>query len=158
MELRGLSAQYVQGAATAVPARESTLDVACLFDMAMTPTEAEAAVAELYRVLKPGGKAIVVVPAWHNARRWQDRLLPWQRWLWPSPPPDPQHRYTGRELVRLYARFTGHKLYKRHLRRSDLPHIWRWMALPLLERVMGRYLVLKAYKPISAAVAVAVAA
>src|SRR5262245_1650183 len=158
LELLWLKGQLVQGTPAAVPARDGTLDLACLFDVPLPAGEAEGIAAELYRLLKPGGKVIVVVPARYNARRWQDWLMPWYRWLWPSPPPEPQTRFTGRELVRLFGRFTGHKLYKRHLRRSDLPHLWRWMALPLLERIMGRYLLLKAYKPISAAMPIAAAA
>lgn len=158
LDLRGLPGQFVQGSPTAVAVRDGSLDVACLFNTPVSPGEADQVVAELYRVLKPGGKVIVVVPARYNARCWQNWLMPWQRWLWPAPASEPATRFTGRELVRLFGRFTGHRLYKRHLRRSDLPHLWRWMALQVLERVMGRYLILKAYKPISAALPLAAAA
>jgi SAM-dependent methyltransferase len=151
LELRGLSGQFLQGNPAAIPVRDESLDLACLFDPSLGSGSVEAVVAELYRVLKPGGKVIAVVPAWYNARHWQDRLMPWQRWLWKSPPPQHDQRFSARQLARLFERFVVHRVYKRHLRRSDLPHIWRWMALPLLERIMGRYLVLKAYKPISAA-------
>ena len=36
-------------------------------------------------------------------------------------------------------------------RSEAVPHLWRWLPLPLLERLMGRVLVLKAFKPLSAA-------
>jgi hypothetical protein len=32
------------------------------------------------------------------------------------------------------------------------PHLWRWLPLPLLERLLGRVLVIKAFKPLSAAI------
>jgi hypothetical protein len=51
-----------------------------------------------------------------------------------------------------------HRVYKRHLRRSDVPHLWRWLPLPLLARLIGRVLVMKAFKPLSAAMTIHMAA
>jgi hypothetical protein len=48
----------------------------------------------------------------------------------------------------VFARFTEHWVSKRHLRRGELPHAWRILPLSLLERLIGRVLVLKAKKPI----------
>ena len=59
--------------------------------------------------------------------------------------------FSRRGLKRLFGRFGEHRIHKRQLRRSDVPHLWRWLPLPLLERLMGRVLVLKAFKPLSAA-------
>jgi hypothetical protein len=39
-----------------------------------------------------------------------------------------------------------------------VPHIWRWAPLSILERLMGRILVLKAFKPLSAAISTTAAA
>jgi len=39
-----------------------------------------------------------------------------------------------------------------------VPHIWRWVPRSVLERVVGKVLVLKAFKPLSAAIAVQAAA
>ena len=63
----------------------------------------------------------------------------------------PDGGISRRGLRRLFVRFTEHRIYKRHLRRSETPHLLRWLPLPLLERLMGRFLVLKAFKPLSAA-------
>ena len=60
-------------------------------------------------------------------------------------------RFSGRALRLLFDRFVEHRTHKRHLRRADVPHLWRWLPLPVLERVLGRVLVLKAFKPLSAA-------
>ena len=51
----------------------------------------------------------------------------------------------------MFYRFTENKVFKRHLRRSELPHLIRLWPLVLLERFYGRVLVIKARKPISAA-------
>ena len=67
-------------------------------------------------------------------------------------------RFRARQLRRLFCGFVEHRVYKRQLRRGDVPHAWRWLPLPLLERLMGRVLVLKAFKPLSAAIAVQAAA
>ena len=60
---------------------------------------------------------------------------------------------TGRALRTLFTRFVEHRIYKRQLRRSEVPRVWRWVPVPLLARMMGRVLVLKAFKPLSAALA-----
>ena len=61
-------------------------------------------------------------------------------------------------MKRLFERFNERSIYQRHLRRSDIPHVWRWILLPILQRIMGRYLVVKAFKPLVAAIPVRAAA
>ena len=109
-------------------------------------------IAELFRVLKPGGKLIGLFPARFDAAFWQDALIPLQR-LWWRRPPDPATapKTTARELRRAFDRFAEHRVCKRHLRRGELPHAWRIFPLVLLERWIGRVLVLKAKKPIQLA-------
>jgi hypothetical protein len=67
-------------------------------------------------------------------------------------------RFSARRLRRLFGAFIEHRVHKRQLRRSELPHAWRWLPLPLLERVMGHVLIIKAFKPLSAAITVPLAA
>ena len=66
--------------------------------------------------------------------------------------------YSCRSVKLLFGAFSEPRILKRHLRRSDIPHIWRWMLLPVLERIMGRYLVLKTFKPVGAGLALRLAA
>jgi hypothetical protein len=58
-------------------------------------------------------------------------------------------------LCRLFGRFTEHRVRKRQLRRSEVPHLWRFLPLAVLARLMGRVLILKAFKPLSAALSAA---
>ena len=39
-----------------------------------------------------------------------------------------------------------------------VPHLWRWLPLPVLERLMGKILILKAFKPLSTAISPPLAA
>ena len=64
--------------------------------------------------------------------------------------PGPDERYSGRRLRHAFHRFVEHRVYKRQLRRSEIPHVWRVFPTPLLSRVMGRVLVMKAFKPVKA--------
>src|SRR5262245_59499244 len=69
----------------------------------------------------------------------------------PRPVPPTAPKPSARDLRRTFARFVEHRVSKRHLRRGELPHLWRILPLVLLERLIGRVLVLKAKKPISIA-------
>ena len=57
-----------------------------------------------------------------------------------------------------FRRFEEHRVCKRQLRRAEVPHLWRVVPLPLLERLMGRVLVVKAFKPVSTAILLQAAA
>src|SRR5579883_1930239 len=132
-----------------LPFTDSSFDVVT-WNALYEPAEPDPArVDELFRVLKPGGKVIALFPARFDAAFWQDILLPLQR-LWWRRPQDPATapKTTARELRRTFARFAEHRVAKRHLRRGELPHTWRIFPLLLLERWIGRVLVLKAKKPI----------
>jgi SAM-dependent methyltransferase len=114
-------------------------------------------VAELFRVLEAGGKVIGLFPAKFDAGYWQDLILPLQ-WLYWRRPPDPTTgaKTTAHQLRRAFAEFHAFKVSKRHLRRSELPHLWRVVPLTLLQRALGRVLVFKALKPLSARTGVCV--
>ncbi|AMV29023.1 hypothetical protein VT84_31805 [Gemmata sp. SH-PL17] len=148
----GLTADFVALTGVRLPFADGAFDVVtwnALYD----PTEpAPFRVDELFRVLKPGGKVIGLFPARYDTAFWQNILLPLQRIYWQCPPaPSTAPKTTAHELRRVFARFAEHRVMKRHLRRGELPHIWRIMPLIFLERLIGRVLVLKAKKPILAA-------
>jgi SAM-dependent methyltransferase len=169
-ELRGLGGSFLQGEPTALPLESASIDVACVHGLLHEVSQPGPVVDELYRVLKPGGKVLAVVPARYDVDFWCRRCFPWPHWFRPRRPEGdlaaselwpPVARGTPTSacrLRRLFARFTEPRVHKRHLRRSDVPHLWRWLPLPLLERTIGRLLVFKAFKPLSAAISEALAA
>jgi SAM-dependent methyltransferase len=146
-----LPARLVDVAGPVLPFPDGAFDVVVWNALYDTTRPQPARVAELFRVLKAGGKLIGLFPARYDAGYWQDLILPLQ-WLYWRRPADPATgtKTTARQLRRIFAEFTGHKVAKRHLRRAELPHPWRIFPLLLLERLIGRVLVLKAFKPLTA--------
>ena len=134
-----------------LPFPDGTFDVVtwnALYDPA--PPD-PARVEEVFRVLKSNGKIIGLFPARYDAGYWQDLFLPlqWVYWRRPADPTDGP-KTTARQLRRVFSAFTRQRASKRHLRRAELPHLWRVLPLVFLERLIGRVLVFKALKPLSA--------
>jgi SAM-dependent methyltransferase len=158
-EIRGLSGRFLHADPEALPVEAASIDVVCLTGLLPEVADPRRVAEEVYRVLKPGGKLLALIPARYDAQFWRERFLPWQRWLQGRRQSEPPKRsYSARGLRQLFARFVEPRVCKRHLRRRDVPHLWRWLPHPLLERLLGRQLVLKAFKPLSAARTVPLAA
>jgi ubiquinone/menaquinone biosynthesis C-methylase UbiE len=159
-ELRGLGGKFLHASPTALPLEAASIDVVCVTSLLHEINDPRLVVEEVYRVLKPGGKVLAITPARYDVDFWCRRCLPWGRWL------RPRYRgvlpahvcFTAHSLRQLFARFVEPRVHKRHLRRRDVPRLWRWLPLPLLERLVGRVLVFKAFKPLSAAMALQAAA
>jgi SAM-dependent methyltransferase len=157
-ELRGLGAAFLHASPTALPLETATVDVACVSNLLHEVDDPRGVVEEVYRVLKPGGKVLALTPARYDVEFWCRRCLPWHSWRKRGEPRGPAPGFSARGLRRLFGRFVEPRVYKRHLRRAEVPHLWRWLPLPLLERLLGRFLVFKGFKPLSAAMTVQAAA
>jgi SAM-dependent methyltransferase len=146
-----LPARLVDVSGPVLPFADGTFDVVTWNALHDPAPPDPARVGELFRVLKAGGKVIGLFPAHYDAGYWQDLILPLQ-WVYWRRPADPATgtKTTARRLRRVFADFTRHKVAKRHLRRAELPHPWRVLPLMLLERLIGRVLVFKAFKSLSA--------
>jgi SAM-dependent methyltransferase len=154
-QLRGLEGRFLHATPTSLPLESSSIDVACISGLLQDVDAPQRVVEEVFRVLKPGGKVIAVTPSKYDVDYWRGLFFFWDRWLGQRgrrKSDAGERRFTSRKLRRLFQRFEIHRISKRQLRRSELPHLWRLWPLPLLERVMGRVLVLKAFKPISTAI------
>lgn len=151
--LRGLDLDLVAAPSSdALPFGRGAFDLAYLNALHAGPADLAAAADELYRVLKPGGKLFALFPASFDIDRWRRWLLPGQRWYWDVPPrPTAAPKRTAREVRSAFGRFADFRFAKRHLRRADLPPPWRLLPLGPLERVAGRVLAVRAFKPVSAA-------
>ncbi len=156
-ELRGLRGQFLHASPLGLPLESASLDVICLVGLPAEAANPTRLVDELYRLLKPGGKLLAVLPAHYDVDYWR-------RWVAlgePRPTRAPgaytgllassARRFRGRDLRQLFDRFHETRICKRHLRRGDVPHLWRWLPLPLLERLGGRLLIFKGFKPVSSA-------
>jgi SAM-dependent methyltransferase len=149
LDRRSLTATIASCHPDQLPAADGSVDVVvwnALHTPAPTPEP-----AELLRVLKAGGKVIGLFPARYDAGYWQDVLFPLQGWYWRRPPdPTSAPKTTRRGLAGVFTGFERVTVSKRHLRRSELFHVWRVLPLVLLERLIGRVLVLKAFKSLAA--------
>jgi len=151
-ELRGLNLPIVETpTAEALPFARGAFDLAYFNSLNARHANLGNVAEEMYRVLKPGGKLLALFPAWYDVGRWQRWLLPLQRLYWQAPPaPTTGPKLTAHELRTTFSRFRDFRIHQRHLRRSELPHVWRLLPTNLLERLLGRVLVLRAFKPLSA--------
>lgn len=148
-ELRGLEGRFINARPANLPLDACSIDVVCLSSLFHGIDHLPEAIQEVYRVLKPGGKVLAVTPAYYDVDFWVRTIFFWNRWLGSSPRQDnPEKRHSARGLKRLFHRFVDHRVHKRQLRGSELPHLWRWLPQPLMARLMGRVLVMKAFKPL----------
>jgi ubiquinone/menaquinone biosynthesis C-methylase UbiE len=85
-------AEIIHADARAVPLDDATADLVTLLDVVehLTPTELDRALAEAFRILKPGGRVLVhTLPnrlIYDVTYRWQRRLVPGRRRRWPEDP------------------------------------------------------------------------
>jgi ubiquinone/menaquinone biosynthesis C-methylase UbiE len=157
-ELRGLPGRFLHARPDCLPLESASIDVACVSGLFEELDNWEMAVDEIYRVLKPGGKVLAVVSARYDIRFWYLTCYPWLRLFNRHDISREGPSFGARQLKRLFGKFAEHRVHKRHLSRADVPHVWRWLPRPALERIMGKALILKAFKPLSAAMALQIAA
>jgi SAM-dependent methyltransferase len=146
--LRGLKGHFIQAPPTCLPLDSNSIDVACVSSLHQESAAAEGVIDEIYRVLKPGGKVLAVTPARFDVEFWTRVCFCGYR-LRMEKGALPGRRVSARGLRSSFGAFAEHRIHKRHLRRAEVPHLWRWLPLPVLARLMGRMLVLKAFKPLS---------
>jgi ubiquinone/menaquinone biosynthesis C-methylase UbiE len=167
--LRGLEGQFVHHDAETLPFPDDTFDVVYSNGVIHHTPNTARVVHEIKRVLKPGGKAIVMMYAEHSWHYWY-RLV-WEKGL--------KHDmlrtfsigeimsrtveitennarplvkvYTGPALKRLFDGFESSAVYKRQMIAAEIPEdfewILKWMSLETAGRLMGWNVIIKATKP-----------
>src|SRR5262249_45419136 len=77
-ELRGLNARFIHAEPTHLPLPDNSIDVACISGLLHLSPHPDWIVDEAYRVLKPGGKVLAVVPAKYDWNFFARALWPWR--------------------------------------------------------------------------------
>lgn len=157
--LRGLNGVFLHSHPTTIPLESASIDVVCVANLLEEVADPLSVIEEIYRLLKPGGKVLAVTPARFDLDFWLRWCLPWTSKLRRRTPANLEMAsFSARTLRQLFGRFVEAHVYKRQLRRAEVPNWWRWLPHPLLERAFGRMLIIKAFKPLSAAILVPLAA
>jgi len=163
--LRGLQAHFVHHDAERLPFDNNTFDVVYSNGVLHHTPNTRSVVGEIKRVLKPGGKAIIMMYA-------EDSLHYWLKLLWrmglderrllrqsmhdimsetveiTANDAKPLVKvYTRRRLRELFNGFDDISIVKRQLMPEELPDWLKWMPLKTAEKLMGWNLIIKARKP-----------
>jgi glycosyltransferase involved in cell wall biosynthesis/ubiquinone/menaquinone biosynthesis C-methylase UbiE len=161
--LRGLSGQFVHHDAEALPFDDSSFDLVYSNGVIHHTPHTDRIVAEIYRVLRPGGRAILMVYAesslyyWRNLVLWvalrEERLLTRSMGDVLSRTVERTENdaqplvkvYTKQSVRRLMRAFADVTVVQRQMEPADLPPSLR-RFLPFFERVSGWNLIVKARK------------
>lgn len=164
--LRGLRGRFVHHDAERLPFDDETFDVVYSNGVIHHTPNTRAVVREIRRVLRPGGKAIVMVYAEHSLHYW--RNLVWaigikEEALRTYSMGEIMSRsversdnagarplvkvYTPRRLRSLFEGFEDIRIYQRQMVPAEKPRLLAWVPREALERAMGWNLVVKARKP-----------
>lgn len=164
--LRGLTGEFVHHDAETLPFPDNTFDVVYSNGVIHHTPNTYRVVQEIRRVLKPGGKAIVMVYAEHSFHFWY-RLV-WEQGV--------KHDmlssysigeimsrrveitendarplvkvYTARSLKRMFAGFEGKQVYQRQMVKEEWPEGFaKWISLESAGRYFGWNVIIKATKP-----------
>jgi SAM-dependent methyltransferase len=157
--LRGLNGVFLHANPSTIPLEPASIDVVCVANLLEVVPDPLAVIEEIYRLLKPGGKVLAVTPARFDLDFWRRCCMPWSSRLRRKTAENSESAsFSSRSLRQLFGRFVEAHVYKRQLRRAEVPHVWRWLPHPVLERAFGRMLIIKAFKPLSAAIPLQLAA
>ena len=162
--LRGLTGEFVHHDAESLPFDDNAFDVVYSNGVIHHTPNTTRAVAEIFRVLKPGGRALVMVYAENSLQYW--RNLVWHRGLKNGDlanhsMADIMSRtveitgndarplvkvYTKARLRALFRDFIDIRIVQRQISPELVPRRLR-AILPLVERLAGWNLIIKARKP-----------
>jgi ubiquinone/menaquinone biosynthesis C-methylase UbiE/glycosyltransferase involved in cell wall biosynthesis len=166
LALRGLTGTFVLQDAETLPFDDNTFDVVYSNGVIHHTPNTSSVVSEMYRVLKPGGRAIVMVYAENSLHYW--RNLVWaiglkQNELESRSMGDIMSSaversdnaaarplvkvYTKRRLQQLFHRFTDIEIDQRQMVSDEVPRLLARIPVSLLGQVMGWNLIIKARKP-----------
>lgn len=151
---RGRAVTSVHVELDRLPFHPSSFDLAYINALHPLHANLASSVAEIFRILRPGGKVFGLFPARFDVRYWHAKILPLLRFARKNiVAPGTAPGITARELTSFFSSFEKRGIWRRHLRRNELPWLWKPFPLPIMQRIMGHVLIVKAFKPISAATA-----
>jgi ubiquinone/menaquinone biosynthesis C-methylase UbiE len=163
--LRGLPGRFVHHDAEALPFDDNSFDVVYSNGVLHHTPHTHRVVDEIHRVLRPGGKAIIMMYATYSLHYWwflvyklglEKAML--QNWsigeimsrrveMTQNDARPLVKVYSAQRLKRMFAKFEDRRVYKRQLMKDELPESLRWLPLGAAGRWMGWNVIIKARKP-----------
>lgn len=161
--LRGLKGRFFHGDAENMPFEDGVFDVVYSNGVIHHSPDTGRIVDEMWRVLKPGGRIIIMVYAENSLHYWRNlmgmlgvlreeleacsigEIMSRHAELGSARPL--VKVYTAARLRRMFARFDGVEIVKRQLTPPEAPRALRRVPIDLLGRLMGWNLIVKATKP-----------
>jgi glycosyltransferase involved in cell wall biosynthesis/ubiquinone/menaquinone biosynthesis C-methylase UbiE len=165
--LRGLQGRFVHHDGERMPFPDASFDLVYSNGVLHHTPNTRRVVEEIRRVLRPGGRAIVMMYAEHSLHYWlrlvgglglqQNMLRQYSIGeimsrnveLTENDAKPLVKVYTAARLRRLFDSFERRVVYKRQLTAPELPRILRPLPLEVAGRLMGWNLIIKATKPLS---------
>ncbi len=164
--LRGLTGEFVHHDAETLPFPDNTFDVVYSNGVIHHTPNTQRVIDEIRRILKPGGKAIVMVYAEHS-------LHYWYRLVWEQGIKHDMLRtysvgeimsrrveitkndarplvkvYTAKRLKDMFRGFENKQVFKRQMVKEELPEGFeKWISLETAGRLAGWNVIIKATKP-----------
>lgn len=162
--LRGLKGRFIHQDAEILPFGDGTFDLVYSNGVIHHTPNAVQMVREIHRVLKPGGRAIIMVYAENSLHYWWNlvlglgirhcllnefsmgEIMSRNVELSKTGAKPLVKVYTKRRVKRMFAGFRDVTVVKRQVTLAELPWFLRWIPIGLLGSLVGWNLVLKARK------------
>ncbi len=165
-QLRKLTGKFVHHDAEDLPFDDNSFDLVYSNGVIHHTPNTGTVISEIHRVLRPGGKAIIMVYAENSLHYWRelvynlglkhDLLVSYSMGEIMSRYVEITENnakplvkvYTKPRLKRMFNKFNNVQILQRQMVREEVPRALRWLPLPWLGQLMGWNLILKAHKPL----------
>lgn len=163
--LRGLQGTFIHHDAETLPFPDASFDVVYSNGVIHHTPNTQRVVDEIFRVLRPGGRVIIMVYAENSLHYWRNLvghlgLVQGQIYnrsighimsdsveISENDAKPLVKVYTARRLRQMFERFHDIDISKCQLTPPEVPGVLRWLPVGTLGRLMGWNLVIKANKP-----------
>jgi ubiquinone/menaquinone biosynthesis C-methylase UbiE len=164
-ELRGLRGEFVHGDGEKMPFADATFDVVYSNGVIHHTPNTQTVIDEMYRVLKPGGRIIIMVYAENSLHYWRNLVIEIgmdKRQFEARSIGDimsetveiSEHGsrplvkvYTPKRLKTMFSQFRDISICQRQMIDVERPNWLTWIPASVLGRFIGWNLILKANKP-----------